>query len=35
VEEILGNRLAGVVEERVGIGAEEVFDIVDHGAFSS
>jgi hypothetical protein len=35
VQEVLGDGLAGVVEEGVGVGSEEVLDVVDHGATSS
>jgi hypothetical protein len=35
VQEILGDRLAGVGEEGFGIGAEIVLDVFDHDATSS
>ena len=35
VQEVLGDGLAGVVEEGVGVGSEEVLDVVDHGLSSS
>jgi hypothetical protein len=35
VKQILGDRLAGVIEEGVGVGSEVVLDVLDHDASSS
>jgi hypothetical protein len=32
MKKILGNRLAGMVKQGFGFGAEEGFDLVDHAA---